>query len=155
MKKGNLESYWSSNKEDRKIWINRNVKHLFKTMVRYNTILFGSKVLLDEYYSETLRKNEAYYQSNSGVHYKIGALVGLITYVVNIPISEFQSIGAFSRLSSPGFSAIKAPESRWKRLSLNSRQFLSLETLKRMVNSFNFVSLSTVIIYRTIYFGVY
>jgi len=71
-----------------------------KTMIRYNSIIFGTKVILDEYYSETLKKNEAYYQSNSSLHYKIGALVGLIAYSINIPIVEFQSIQNMSKSPS-------------------------------------------------------
>ncbi len=34
----------------RKAWINQQLVRLRKTMIRYNTIVFSSKVFLDEYY---------------------------------------------------------------------------------------------------------
>lgn len=81
-------------------------------MIRYNSIVFGTKVLFDEYYSKTLRQNELYYQSNSIVHYKIGALVGLVTYLSTIPINEFQSIKAINRPSA-NFLTGKLPKNRF------------------------------------------
>lgn len=36
--------------ETRKGWINRQVSQISKKMIRYNSIAFSSKIILDEYY---------------------------------------------------------------------------------------------------------
>lgn len=46
------------------------------------------------------------------MHYKIGALVGLVTYLSTIPINEFQSIKAINR-SSANFITGKLPKNRF------------------------------------------
>jgi hypothetical protein len=32
-------------------WVNNQVKSFMKTTIRYNSIIFGSKILLDEHYA--------------------------------------------------------------------------------------------------------
>lgn len=82
-------------------------------MIRYNSIVFGTKVILDDYYAKTMRQNEMYYQSNSGLHYKIGAMVGMVAYFLSIPLSEFQSIKAINK-SASNFLATKQPQNRFE-----------------------------------------
>jgi hypothetical protein len=83
-------------------------------MIQYNSIVFASKVILDEHYREVMEKNSAYYHSNSLIHYKIGAMVGAISYFVNLPVSEWQNIRSSvihydgkSTIKTKGFEGLK------------------------------------------------
>jgi hypothetical protein len=56
-----------------------------------------------------MRENETYYISNSILHYKIGALVGLIGYATSIPIAYFESAKVLKKVQT-NFSINNTPQ---------------------------------------------
>lgn len=81
-------------------------------------------------------------------------MTGFIGYALSVPITEFQNLKAMKNIVS------NLPNSNQSSKNLNRgvailREYFSMDSLRRMLNNFNFLSLAGAIVFRTVYFGGY